>query len=224
MSNDVVNGYPILLRLVGQPCVVVGGGKVGERKVLDLLAAGAKVTLISPALTVTLADLAANGTIQVNLSEYSPGMLNTLRPRLVFAATNSAEVNRWVAQEAQHMGVLVDVVDSADAGDFSSMTALHRGPVTIAISTGGVSPTLAAHLRERLASAVGSEYGTLAEWLSELRSLAKAQIPHETSRRALWRAILESPALDLLRQGDEAAARAMIQNLFEEAVKKEQPE
>jgi siroheme synthase-like protein len=120
------------------------------------------------------------------------------------------------------MGILVDVVDSADSGDFTSMAALHRGPVTLAVSTGGASPALAAHLRERLASSIGPEYGTLAGWLAELRPLAKAQISEEASRRSLWRAILESPALDLLRQGDEAAARVLIHNLYQEAVDKRQ--
>jgi precorrin-2 dehydrogenase/sirohydrochlorin ferrochelatase len=224
MFEDAVNGYPILLRLAGQRCAVVGGGRVGERKVLDLLVAGAQVTILSPALTPALTDLAARGAIQVNLGEYSPGVLSALRPRLVFAATNSGEINRQIAQEAREMGILVDVVDSADSGDFTSMAALHRGPVTLAVSTGGASPTLAAHLRERLASTIGPEYGTLASWLAELRPLARAQIRSERSRRSLWRAILESPALELLRQGDEATAHALIHNLYQEAANKRQRE
>ncbi len=112
------------------------------------------------------------------------------------------------------------MVDSADDGDFNSMTALRRGPVTVAVSTGGASPSLAMHLRERLTAAIGPEYGILAGWLAELRTLAKTQLSGETNRRDLWQAILDSPVLDLLQQGDEAAARRMIHNLFEDAVSK----
>jgi precorrin-2 dehydrogenase/sirohydrochlorin ferrochelatase len=218
------HGYPILLRLAGQPCAIVGGGKVGERKTMGLLEAGALVTVVSPTLTPALAALAADGAIRVMLESYSSGMFGALRPRLVFAATSSPEVNRQVAQEARLVGALIDVVDSADAGDFSSMTAFQRGPLTVAVSTGGASPTLAAHVRGRLEAAVGPEYGTLAGWLAELRPQARAQLPSESSRRALWQAVLDSAALDLLRQGDEAAARGVIQNLFTEAVSKGQKE
>lgn len=224
MFEDAVKGYPILLRLAGQRCAVVGGGRVGKRKVIDLLAAGAQITVISPALTPALADLAERHTIQVVRDVYTPHILNALQPRLVFAATSSTEVNQQVARTARDMGILVDVVDSADSGDFTSMAALHRGPVTLAVATGGASPALAAHLRERLASSIGPEYGTLAGWLAELRPLARAQIPGQSNRWALWRAILESPALELLRQGDEAAARVLIHNLYQEAVNKRQRE
>ncbi len=51
--------YPIFLDLRGQRCVVVGGGRVAERKVKGLLRAGAEVQLVSPTLTPRLALLAA---------------------------------------------------------------------------------------------------------------------------------------------------------------------
>ena len=224
MTEDTVQGYPILLRLVAQHCVVVGGGGVAQRKVADLVAAGATVTVISPALTPALAALAAARAIQLIQTVYSPGMLASLRPRLVFAATNHPEINQQIAQEARAVGALVDVVDSAGAGDFNSMTTLRHGPLTVAISTGGASPALSAHLRERVAAAVGPEYGTLARWLAELRPQVREQIPESVRRRALWRTIIDSPVLDLLRQGDEATARRMIENLVVDAVNKRQIE
>ncbi len=99
MSRDTVNGYPILLRLVGQRCAIVGGGRVGERKVMDLLAESALVTVISPAITAALTELAAGNAIQVIRDSYLPGMLGALRPRLVFAATDSLPRRRatWVS-------------------------------------------------------------------------------------------------------------------------------
>ena len=42
---------------------MVGGGGVGERKVLDLMAAGARVTVVSRTLTPELAALADRGEI-----------------------------------------------------------------------------------------------------------------------------------------------------------------
>jgi len=204
--------YPILLDLRKRHVVVIGGGSVAARKVSGLLEAGAQVTVISPALHP---DLAAFGDrIEVHDSTYAPGMLTNMMqwdivPLLVFAATDSCEVNQQVAGEARELGILVGVADDGGAGDFASMATVRRGAITLAVATGGASPALAAHLREKLEVAVGTEYATLADWLAELRPSVRATGTPET-RRDMWRAIIASPALDRLRAGDEAGARAII--------------
>ncbi|MEP7292417.1 MAG: bifunctional precorrin-2 dehydrogenase/sirohydrochlorin ferrochelatase [Chloroflexota bacterium] len=212
--------YPILLNLRGRRVVVVGGGKVGTRKVIDLLNEKALVAVISPTLHPDLALLSDQ--IDVHPTPYSPGMLESLssaeqRPVLVFAATDNPEVNRQVAGEARALNILVSLANGGASGDFSSMTAIHRGEIMIAISTGGASPALAAHLRDKLEAHIGEEYVTLARWLGELRPLVKAQIPAH-ARRDLWRAIIASSALDCLRSGDEAGARAIIDALIAQAI------
>lgn len=206
------NGYPILLRLEGRRCLVVGGGTVAARKVVDLLEAGARVTVISPMLTETLALMI--GRFDLCCEEYSADALADLHPLLVFAATDSPAVNWQVAADARALGALVDVVDSADAGDFSSMAALRREAVTIAIGTGGASPALAAHLRKRLEETIGAEYGTLARWLADLRPLVREQLASDTDRAAFWRAVLDSPVLDLLRDGKDDQARQLLDSLL----------
>ncbi|HVU10622.1 MAG TPA: bifunctional precorrin-2 dehydrogenase/sirohydrochlorin ferrochelatase [Phototrophicaceae bacterium] len=208
--------YPILLKLNGQRVVVIGGGKVAARKVLDLIAAGAVITLISPALHGDLMSVAQ--WIDVRLTRYAPGMLADLRPFLVFAATDSREVNRQIADEARDLGVLVNVTDNGSASDFTSMAAIQRDLITIAISTGGASPALSAHLREQLEAVIGEEYTTLARWLGDLRPLVQEKVKLEARRRELWQAIIASPALDHLRSGDEVGARAIIDALVQQAI------
>ncbi len=211
-------GYPVLLRLEGRRCVVVGGGSVAARKARDLLEASAAVTVISPALAPSLQALADAGQITVVRAIYAPGVLANLRPFLVFAATDSRSVNQQVAAEARSIHALADVVDAGGEADLSSMGTIRRGALTIAISTAGGSPALAAHLKARLAAVIGPEYGTLASWLGELRPVVREQVRSEGSRKALWQAMIDSPALDLLRQGDEAAARRVIDQLLAEAL------
>ncbi len=211
--------YPILLNLRGRLVVVVGGGRVAARKVTDLLAAGARIILISPALHPDLEALADR--LEVRRVTYEPGMLTDLlqwdyEPLLVFAATDSREVNAQVMDEANELHLLVDVADAPAAGSFQSMAAIRRGKITIAIATGGASPALAAHPRAKLETDIGEEYVTLARWLGELRPKIR-QRGTPDSRRALWRAILASPALEHLRSGDEAGARAIIDALVAEA-------
>ena len=216
--------YPILLDLRERCVVVVGGGAVAARKVTDLLGAGAQITVISPTLHPNLAALGDR--IEVHQIGYAAGMLTNMiqwdmNLLLVFAATDSREVNDLVVEEAHSLNILVSAADDGDAdggSDFTSMATIRRGEITIAMATGGASPALAAHLRAKIGTEIGEEYATLAGWLGELRPLVRAEVASETGRRDLWRAILNSPVLDRLRAGDDAGARAMIDASVEQAI------
>ncbi len=210
------NGYPILMRLKGRRCVVVGGGKVAARKVSGLLEAGAQVIVISPQFDESLITLAAQGRIEARQTAYTSGMLAELRPLLVFAATNSAEVNQQVVDEAHTLNILVDAVDNADNSDFTNMAVIRRGAITVGIATGGASPALTAQLKARVSAVIGEEYAVLARWLAELRPLVQQRVLSETERAAFWREVLDSAVLDALRGGDETGARAIIDRLWAE--------
>jgi precorrin-2 dehydrogenase / sirohydrochlorin ferrochelatase len=205
-----------MLNIVGRVCVVVGGGQVATRKVTGLLEARAQVTVIAPGLTAPLENLAAEGRITGRVAAYIPGMLADLRPLLVFAATDDASVNMQVTEEARRLGILVDVVDSPDESDFTGIAAVRRGPITLAVATGGGSPALAAHLKQRLEQTVGEEYEVLAGWMAELRPKVRETIALQTDRQKLWQAILDSRILDELRLGDVTSARNLLDELVRE--------
>src|SRR5262249_16375649 len=83
--DQVTHNYPVALDLRDRLCLVVGGGSVAEAKVDGLLAAGARVTVVSPELTETLASWAADGRISHRPHGYGPDELEG--QQLVFAAT-----------------------------------------------------------------------------------------------------------------------------------------
>ena len=68
--------YPVALDLRDRPCLVVGGGPVAESKVEGLLDAGARVTVVSPALTERLASWATEGRIAHRRHEYGESDLD----------------------------------------------------------------------------------------------------------------------------------------------------
>ena len=206
--------YPILLNLRGRRVVVVGGGEVGARKVTALLNEEALITVISPFLNSALRKLADQ--IDARREDYAPGMLAELHPVLVFAATNSAEVNRQVAEEARSLGILVNVVDDGNLGDFTNMATASRGEITIGVSTGGAAPVLASFLRDLLDASIGDEYVALAQIMGEVRPRVRARVNAE-KRPKLWGAIIASGALRYLRSGDEAGARAIIDKIIARA-------
>ena len=66
MTNSPANSakyLPVGLDVRGRVCIVVGGGAVGTRKVLNLTRAGAAVTVIAPVASAEVVNLAESGQI-----------------------------------------------------------------------------------------------------------------------------------------------------------------
>lgn len=210
----MTDGYPVMLRLNNQRCVIVGGGRVGARKAAGLINTGALITVISPVLHPDLEILAAQHLIEVRRTPYIAGSLAELKPRLVFAATDNPEINRLVAAEAQAAGALVNTVDDDADSDFTNMATLRQGLITLAIATEGAAPALAAHLRQHLAQNIGTEYSILATWMAEARPKVQNTVNEQVQRAARWRQVLESSILDDLRRGNKQQARLIFEQII----------
>jgi siroheme synthase-like protein len=201
--------YPVFLDLAGRACLVVGGGAVAERKVEGLLAAGARVTVVSPDLTPGLRGHADRRVLEWTSRAFGPSDLDGME--LAFVATSDPEVNRRAAGEAKARGIRVNVADDPEACDFHVPAVLRRGPVSVAVSTGGASPALAAWLRNRLETAIPEGLGDLVEVLGSLREMTPqgARLSGEAQRE-----LLESGILDDLGRGDwEEADRKAVRFL-----------
>ena len=197
--------FPLFVELEGRPCVVLGGGAVAERKVEGLLAAGAVVTVVSPALSPALATLAAAGRIAHVVRSYTEGDL--AGAALAFAATDDGGVNAAVALEGRARGVWVNAADDPAHCDAILPAVVRRGAVTVAVSTGGASPALARAVRQRIEAALPDAYGPLAEVAADARRELRAA--GRRAGAADWLAALDA-GLDALLEGapsDEAARR-----------------
>jgi precorrin-2 dehydrogenase / sirohydrochlorin ferrochelatase len=195
--------YPILVDLTARPVVVVGGGAVAERRTLGLLAAGARVRVVSPRVGEGLAAMAATGELTVEPRPYRTGDL--AGAVLAVAATDDPEVNRRVAADGRAAGVLVNRADDADGGDVTVPAVLRRGDLTVAVATSGRTPGLAGALRRRLEGDLGPEWAELVDLLAADR----AALP-QASDQAAWGELLAPEVLDALRRGEDAAVRERI--------------
>lgn len=211
MSNSA--SYPIMLNLTGKTCLVVGGGEIATRKIKTLLDHQAWVVVISPQLTPALHRLAVDHKLIWIPTVYSRDVLTVHQPSLVFAATNNSTVNQVVAEDAHQFGAWVNVVDGSAQSDFSNMLTLERPPLTIGISTNGTSPTLAKHLRAKLADTIVPEYSLLAYWLGELREILQDSATSQAERAEIYAKILDSEVLELLQAGQADDAYAVIQEI-----------
>lgn len=139
--------------------LVVGGGRIAERKIRTLLDTGAVVRVVAPQVTPEIAALSESGYISLRPDRYSSGDLSGVF--LAVAATNDPDTNRTVAREAVSQNILVDVTDQPETGNCSFPALLRRGNLEIAVSTGGKCPAFASIIRDLIAQVVGTEYGTM---------------------------------------------------------------
>ncbi|MCI4568756.1 siroheme synthase CysG [Lysobacter sp. CFH 32150] len=196
--------FPLFADLRGRTVLVVGGGAVARRKVAALLDAGAQVRVGAPELEPTLSEWASSGRI-----EYVPGVFEPAwfdGAWLAIAATDDAASNRAVASIGEERRVFVNVVDDAELSSFQVPARVERGPLQIAISSGGGAPMLARHLREQLETQFDESLGALAGLLTRERARIRARLPGLQARRRFFERVLAGPIPSLLRAGDQAAA------------------
>lgn len=200
--------YPVFLRLGGERCVVIGGGEVAERKVESLLAAGARVTVVAPTLTPGLAEWAARGEIALQQRAYRDGDLDGAR--LAFAATDDEILHAELARAAAAAGVPLNVVDQPRWCSFIVPAVLRRGELTVAVSTGGGSPALAARARDAIARALGPEWERALDVLARLRQHLQAQNLPGAERQRILKGLVASDLLERLRQPDADAVDRLL--------------
>jgi precorrin-2 dehydrogenase / sirohydrochlorin ferrochelatase len=211
--------YPLFALIDDRPCLVVGGGAVGERKVRDLMAAGARVTVVSRELTPDLAEMAARGRIQAIRGDFNSQHLDGMF--LVVGATDDQEVNRQVSAAAQARGLLVNIVDAPDLCTFIVPAQVRRGPLTIAISTGGASPALARKVREDLEEIFGPDYGRYLRLLQAVRDRVLARRRGNPDNLRLFQGLVKGSLKEAIAQEDRPRALALLEEALGEVLASE---
>ena len=202
--------FPVLLDLRGRGCVVIGGGLVAERRVASLLTAGAAVTVVSPRVTAALVADAAAGRLRHVARIFEPADLDGAT--LAFTATDDGRVNAEVAREGRARGVWVNAADDPAHCDFLLPAVVRRGPLVVAVGTGGRSPALARAIREELEAWLTDDHATLA---GDVRAELHGQGLRATAEA--WRAALGAEVRALIAAGRPEDARARMRGRLLEA-------
>ena len=206
------NYYPAFLDITGKKCVVIGGGRVAERKCSPLIRAGARVVVISPKLTQGLEAFKKKGLISHIGRLYRRGDMKSAF--VVIAATDSREINLKVVADAAIHHALLNVVDNPPLCNFIVPSVLRRGPLTIAISTGGVSPAMARTIRKSLEELYSTELSKYLRLLNTIRTKAMRDIPDKRKRAALLKGLASPKSMRMLFQkGFREARRAALISL-----------
>jgi len=207
--------YPLSLKLSGRLVAMIGAGGVALRKVEALLECGARIRIIAPEATEELQRLASDGAISWVARAFEPGDLDGCA--LVVAATGDEGVNRRVVEEAHRRGLWVNVVDVPELCDFYVPSVLRRGPLVVAISSGGASPAFSARLRRELGSQLHPSLGRYVELLAEARAEVRRRLPDDVQRRmSLNGALVDCGARELAERGDIEGARSVLWQVIDD--------
>jgi precorrin-2 dehydrogenase/sirohydrochlorin ferrochelatase len=209
---------PLLHDFAGETVLVVGGGSVGARKARRF-AREARVVVVSP----EFADADFGGAERIQAApnpEDAESWLDRTDPALVVAATDDAALNAAFEAEARKRGLLVNRTDThgeRDPGSVVVPATVRDDPVVVAVSTGGTSPALSKHLRERIEAEV-ADAGAMADLTGDLRDdLQAREVPPE-DRRAAVRAVVRSDRVWKGLDRGKTKARSEAQSVIDDVL------
>lgn len=218
--------YPVFLDLENKTCLVVGGGKIAERKVRSLLRAKAKVLCVSDRFGPGILRLIERGQVQGIRRRLSPKQNFSRWIRnvsLAIGATSSPLVNAKVYEACRRKNLLVNVVDDPDHSNFIAPAILRRGPLSIAISTGGASPLFAKTIRERMERIFGPEYGSFLRFMARERRKIMERLHDAPARKKLFQDLVRSGLLKLFRSRDSRAIRKKYESILARHISRRRP-
>ena len=189
--------YPVNLDIKGRQCLVVGGGRVGSRKVDTLVQCGAEVTVVSAEVSPTVKQLADEKAILLKQRAYRASDVEGMF--LVIGATDNETLNRQINADAERLNLLCNIADRPEICNFILPAIVRRGSFVMAISTAGKSPAFAKHVRKRLETQFGPEYGMVLELMGAIRSKLLAGAHEPEVHKPLFEQLINGDLVALIK-------------------------
>lgn len=206
---------PLFFRLDGVRTVIIGGGPIALAKAETFVEFGAKPHIVAPDIIPELQAFLEERGGSFHQSPYAPEHL--AGARIVIAATGDHDINIRIHEDARRAGAIVNVVDTPHLCDFIFPAIVRRGDIQIAVSTAGISPTLARYLKRRIEQVVPWNLHLLAAWFKEKRGVIAKTFEHLQARRLFWDEIIEGPVTQEILEGNYAKAEDLFAQALAEA-------
>ena len=200
--------YPMMLNIEEKICVIVGGGDIAYRKILELLEYGANITVISLSVNQDIKALFDNKDIDYIENTYHKEYIK--EAYIVIAATNDNKVNNQVFIDCSKENILVNVVDDPKNCSFIVPSKIKRGDLTISISTNGKSPTLSKAIREELEKKYDENYEVFLNILGDVRKEVLTELKDVRLKKEIFNAIIKKDYLEKLKLFGEDKVREEI--------------
>ena len=189
-----MENFPIFIDIKSKSVTVIGGGTIALRKVILLVKADPKITVISESICIALSKLLKKHKGKFIQKSFTENDIK--QPILIIAATNNLKVNKEIYRVANKKNIPINVVDQPKLCSFTMGSIIERDSLVIAITSGGKAPVLARMLREKIEALIPSSYSGLVNYVGELRSFVKKNIKSGNMRRIFWENFFESNFID----------------------------
>ncbi len=203
--------YPIFLELGGRRAVVIGGGAVAARKTQALLAAGARLVVVSKDIDDVLTALCQGTNAEIIKSGYSKSYI--AEAVLVIAATSNKQLNERIYKDCQKLEILCNVVDAPELCDFIVPAVVKRGDLQVAIGTEGHCPAYAGHLRKKLEQVFTDKHGEFLAELEALRGRIIKDVPDQAERKVLLGELVNDKSFEYFVQNGPEVWRNYAQEI-----------
>ncbi|MBR2283669.1 MAG: bifunctional precorrin-2 dehydrogenase/sirohydrochlorin ferrochelatase [Ruminococcus sp.] len=197
--------FPFFVDISGKKCLIAGGGRVALRKIERLLDYSPEITVVSPEICPEIAELSG---IRIIRREFSDSDIDGAF--MVIAATDDSALNAHIYQLCNDRNIPVNSVDDKEHCSFIFPALVHRGDITIGISTGGTSPLFAQFIRQTAEEWLDDYHLGIAKLLSAYRPVVRERFDTEKKRKEALNAIF-----DLCLTDDKLPDDEEIQQLLE---------
>ena len=201
---------PLFHKLQGRRALVIGGGEIALRKARLLADAGALLRVVSPEVGAELRELVEHGAGELLVRGYLPSDLQSVS--LVIAATDDVPLNAQISEQAQALGIPVNVVDAPALCSVIFPAIVDRSPLIVAISSGGDAPVLARLIRAKIETWIPATYGQLAGLAKIFRAQVKSLFPDVQQRRVFWEDVFQGQIAESVFAGKLGEARRMLED------------
>ncbi|TBU77855.1 uroporphyrinogen-III C-methyltransferase [Pseudomonas daroniae] len=200
---------PLFHKLQNRRVLVVGGGEIALRKARLLADAGGTLRVVSPDVVSELRELVEHGAGELVLRGYETGDLQGVS--LVIAATDDMPLNAQISQQAQALGIPVNVVDAPALCSVIFPAIVDRSPLIVAVSSGGDAPVLARLIRAKIETWIPATYGQLAGLAKIFRAQVKSLFPDVQQRRVFWEDVFQGAIAESVFAGKLGEARRLLE-------------
>ena len=206
---------PLFIETTGKKCLIVGGGKVASRKLIPILKAKMKVTLISPEVIEEIElNFKKNKNLKIIKRKFEPEDIED--QFLIIAATNEKTTNQKIAKLSKDNNILVNMAEDSLSGNTLIPSVVDRDPIKIAVSSGAASPILTRLVKTRLETVIPYSFSKLADIMMEYRDVVKKNFLKISDRRKFWEVFLDGPVSEMVLSGHiDKAKKALDESLKE---------
>lgn len=178
--------FPFFADITGQPCLIVGGGRIALHKIMKLLPFSPEIHVVAEDISPEITAIAG---LHMSQRRFADSDLDGMM--FAIAATDDHGVNTHVSRLCKLRRIPCNAVDDPENCTFFFPALAQRGDITVGVSTAGKSPLMAAELRRRAEQIITPEMAEICSLMGFIRPYVRERFPEEKQRARVMAAALE---------------------------------